>query len=144
MVYYDTDTLMRFELKIDPTSAVPLWHQLELGIRWLVTAGGLRPGAQVPSVRDLARELRINPATVAKAYQTLSDAGLVEVRRGEGTFVLEAPAPLGRAARRSQLREAASQYAGAASSLGAPLDEAVQELRAAWSPLLARRLSEER
>ena len=102
-VYYYTDTLMRFELKIDPASAVPLWHQIELGLRWLVTSGGLRPGAQVPSVRDLARELRINPATVAKAYQTLSDAGLVEVRRGEGTFVLEAPAPLGRAARRSQL-----------------------------------------
>ena len=125
---------MRFELKVDPGSAVPLWHQIELGIRRLVTAGALRPGAQVPSVRDLARELRINPATVAKAYQTLSDAGLLEMRRGEGTFVLEAPAPPGRAARRSQLREAASRYAGAACGVGAPLEEAVQELRTAWSP----------
>ena len=126
---------MRFELKVDPGSAVPLWHQIELGLRRLVTAGALRPGAQVPSVRDLARELRINPATVAKAYQALSEAGLLEVKRGEGTFVLEAPAPLGRAARRSQLREAARQYAGAAHGLGASLEEAVHELRTGWLPL---------
>lgn len=125
---------MRFELKIDPGSAVPLWHQIELGIRRLVTSGGLRPGTQLPSVRDLARDLRINPATVAKAYQVLSEASVLEVRRGEGTFVLEAPALPGRAARRSQLREAASQYTGAAHGLGVSLDEAVQELRTAWAP----------
>jgi len=125
---------MRFALKVDPRSAVPLWHQIELGIKRLVSAGALRPAAQVPSVRDLARELRINPATVVKAYQTLTEAGLLEVRRGEGTFVLEAPAPPGLAARRSQLREVAGHYAGAALGLGAPLEEAVQELRAAWPP----------
>ena len=123
---------MPTELKINPASAVPLWHQIELGIRRLVAAG-LRPGTQVPSVRDLARELRINPATVAKAYQSLGDAGVLEVRRGEGTFVLEPKAPPGRVARRAQMREAASQYADAAHAVGAPLDEAVQELRMAWS-----------
>ena len=125
---------MPFELKIDPRSAVPLWHQIELGIRRMVVTAGLRPGTQVPSVRDLARELRINPATVAKAYQSLGDAGLLEVRRGEGTFVLEPKAPPGRVARRSLMREAASQYADSAHGLGAALDEAVQELRTAWSP----------
>ena len=125
---------MRFALKVDPRSAVPLWHQIELGIKRLVSAGALRPAAQVPSVRDLARELRINPATVAKAYQTLTEAGLLEARRGEGTFVREARPPHGRAERRSQLRDAAGLYAGAALGLGAPLEEAVQELRAAWSP----------
>jgi DNA-binding transcriptional regulator YhcF (GntR family) len=132
MVYRYTDTHMTLTLRIDPASAVPLWHQIELAVRRLVGSGTLGAGAQMPSVRDLARELCINPATVVKAYQALTDAGLVEVRRGEGTFVREAPVPPGRAARRSQMREAAAQYAGAAHGLGVSLDEALLELRTAW------------
>ena len=70
------------DLRIDPTDATPIWSQIEEGLRRLVASGALAPGAVVPSVRDLARELRINPATVAKAYQRLTDAGVLTVRRG--------------------------------------------------------------
>ena len=81
-------------LAIDPTDAVPIWKQIEDGVRRLVVAGVLAPGAAVPSVRELARELRVNPATVSKAYQRLTDAGVLEVRRGEGTFVADRPVGL--------------------------------------------------
>jgi GntR family transcriptional regulator len=54
-------------LRIDPSDATPIWSQIEEGLRRLVASGALGPGAVVPSVRDLARELRVNPATVAKA-----------------------------------------------------------------------------
>jgi GntR family transcriptional regulator len=60
-------------------------------VRHLVASGALRPGDPLPSVRDLAREQRINPNTVAKAYQRLAEAGVLESRRGEGTFVAERP-----------------------------------------------------
>ena len=69
-------------------------------------------------MRDLARHLRVNPATVAKAYQALTDAELLEVRRGEGTFAREAKRPAGAKERREGLREAAAQYADAARGSG--------------------------
>ena len=78
-------------LSVDPSDAVPLWKQIEENVRRLVASGALRPGAAVPSVRDLARDLSINPATVAKGYQRLVDAGILAVKRGEGTFVADKP-----------------------------------------------------
>ncbi len=123
---------MSLALKVDPASAVPLWHQIELGLRRLLAAGSLRAGTQLPSVRDLSGHLRVNPATVARAYQALTDADLLEVRRGEGTFALEAKRPAGTKERRAGLREAAAQYTAAARSLGANEEQAVKEVRSAW------------
>ena len=54
-------------IRIDPSDATPIWSQIEEGLRRLVASGALKPGAAVPSVRDLARDLNVNPATVAKA-----------------------------------------------------------------------------
>jgi len=70
-------------LRIDPSDATPIWSQIEEGIRRLVATGSWKPGGPVPSVRDLASELRINPATVARGYQRLTEAGILVVRRGE-------------------------------------------------------------
>src|SRR2546426_12288675 len=106
-------------LHVDASDSTPIWSQIEEGLRRLVASGGLAPGAAVPSVRDLARELRINPATVAKAYQRLSEQGFLAVRRGEGTFVTERPPALGKTARRERLRDAAHRFSVAAVNAGA-------------------------
>src|SRR5512141_2241139 len=98
-------------LTVDPSDAVPLWKQIEENLRRLVASGALRPGAAVPSVRDLARELSINPATVA-------------VKRGEGTFVAEKPPAPARGEREKELETGALRYASLAVTLGAPNDEA--------------------
>ena len=119
-------------LRIDPSDATPIWSQIEEGLRRLVASGALAPGAVVPSVRDLARELRVNPATVAKAYQRLSDAGVLIVRRGDGTYVADAPPAMSRSERTRILREAASRYANLASTLGVTQGDAEDALRAAW------------
>ena len=87
-------------LSVDPSDAVPLWKQIEENVRRLVASRALRPGSAVPSVRDLARDLSINPATVAKGYQRLVDAGILAVKRGEGTFVSEKPPSAPRGERR--------------------------------------------
>ena len=119
-------------LRIDPSAATPIWSQIEDGVRRLVASGALKPGAAVPSVRDLAKDLRINPATVAKAYQRLTDGGVLTVRRGDGTYVADAPPAMSRAERTRILREAAGRFADLASTLGVAREEAEDALRAAW------------
>ena len=118
--------------RIDPRDAVPIWKQIEEALRRLVATGGLRPGRPVPSVRELARELRVNPMTVAKAYQRLADAGVLAVRRGEGTFVADGPPPLTRAERARTMREAADRYVSLAVTMGVSRDDAASALATAW------------
>lgn len=126
---------MRPMLRVNPAEAAPIWRQIEEGVRRLVASGQLRPGQSVPSVRDLARDLRVNPATVSKAYQHLTDAGLLDVRRGEGTFVAEAPPSMRKAERREALREGAERYASLAVTIGASRGDASEELGRAWENL---------
>jgi GntR family transcriptional regulator len=70
--------------------AMPLHAQLERSIRVAIGAGRLKPGDQLPTVRQLAVDLRINANTVAKVYAHLERSGALETRRGVGTFVSEA------------------------------------------------------
>jgi len=118
--------------RVDPKDAVPIWRQIELGMRRLVASGALRTGAALPSVRDLAQELGVNPMTVAKAYQRMADTGIVESRRGEGTFVVERPGPR---ERDRELRHEADRFAGAALLLQAREREALEEVSAAFRRL---------
>jgi GntR family transcriptional regulator len=113
---------------INPSNAAPIWRQIEEGMRRMISLGTLSPGDAVPSVRELATHLRVNPNTVARAYQRLTDQGVFAVRRGEGTFVAEEPAQLKKSERHDTLREAAVRYAGTALAVGASLDEAAREL----------------
>jgi len=122
-------------IHIDPADAVPLWKQVEEGVRAWIATGRLAPGAPVPSVRELARELRINPATVARAYQGLGEAGLLSIRRGEGTFVSEAPPSVPRGERNRLLREGADRYAALGRTIGAAPDQAIREVAAAFARL---------
>ena len=121
---------------INPSDAAPIWRQIEEGMRRMISLGTLSPGAAVPSVRELAQQLRVNPNTVARAYQRLTDQGVFAVRRGEGTFVAESPTQLRKAKRNEALRDAATRYAGTALSVGAELDEASSELESAYDRLI--------
>ncbi len=69
-------------LRIDPSDPRPIWRQIEEAVRYLVASGALPSGESVPSVRDLVKDLQVNPATVFKAYQRLTDQGVLVVRRG--------------------------------------------------------------
>ena len=74
---------------IDPRSPTPLYEQIAARIRLAVASGDLAPGDSLPSVRALARDLRVNPATIVQAYRDLAADGFVEMRHGQGTFVQE-------------------------------------------------------
>ena len=86
---------------INSTDPAPIWRQIEEGVRRLIALGALQPGGSVPSVRDLAKDLRVNPNTVARAYQRLTEGGVLSVKRGEGTYVADEP-PITRKAERNE------------------------------------------
>ena len=71
---------------------MPIYAQLERGLRAAIASGRLRPGDQLPTVRQLAVELRVNANTVARVYTELERAGILETRRGVGSFVSATPA----------------------------------------------------
>jgi GntR family transcriptional regulator len=77
-------------LPTDPRSGLPVYRQIMEQVRRMVVAGRLAVGEKLPSVRDLAVTLSINPLTVGKAYGELERDGVVEMRRGLGVFVLAA------------------------------------------------------
>src|SRR5216683_2711034 len=72
---------------IDPRDPTPIYAQLERGLRAAIAAGRLRPGDQLPTVRELAVELKVNANTVARVYSELERADVLETRRGVGSFV---------------------------------------------------------
>ena len=76
---------------IDPRSPTPLYAQIAARVRMAVASGDLAAGDSLPSVRILARDLRVNPATVSQAYRDLAVDGFVETRHGHGTFIQEVP-----------------------------------------------------
>ena len=121
---------------IDSADAAPIWQQIEDGMRRMIAVGALRPGDAVPSVRDLARTLRVNPNTVSRAYQRLTDRGVFSTRRGDGTYVADEPTQPKKNERNEKLRDAAARYAGVAIGLGASQEEAVEELTGTFDKLV--------
>jgi GntR family transcriptional regulator len=77
---------------IDPRDRTPIYAQLERSLRAAIAAGRLRSGDQLPTVRQLAVDLRVNANTIARVYAELERAGVLETRRGVGSFVSASPA----------------------------------------------------
>jgi GntR family transcriptional regulator len=78
-------------LKLDFRSGSPIYIQIMEQIRQMVASGELQPGDQLPTVRQLATDLRINWNTVARAYKLLDEAGLISTQQGRGTYVWDKP-----------------------------------------------------
>ena len=78
---------MTVQIHIDPRSGVPVYRQVIDQVKYYVSSETLKPGDQLPSVRDLAQRLSVNPTTVVKAYAELEHEGVIELRHGKGAFV---------------------------------------------------------
>jgi len=112
-------------ITVDDTNPTPPYEQIRSQLASLISAGSLAFGERLPSVRQLAADLRLAPGTVARAYTELESQGLIESKRGAGTRVsahVDA-AP--------KLREAAD-FAAAAQAQGLDLEGALRAVRAAW------------
>lgn len=111
---------------IDPSSGTPIYRQIYDQVRQAIAGGTLLPGDRLPSVRDLAIELAVNPNTVAKAYQELERAGVIETPRGRGTFVAETTTDLTRAERLQRLAPVVERLIADAYHLGVPDAEVIR------------------
>lgn len=105
-------------IAVDPQSSVPLYQQVKDHLRLAAATGALRPGDQLPTVRDLAARLLLNPNTVARAYRDLQTEGLLSSRQGSGTFVATDAPTLTPADRRHLVAAELHRAAALAQSLG--------------------------
>lgn len=103
---------------LDPKSAVPLYEQIAVRLKAAVATGELRPADALPSVRQLAGRLRINPATVVQAYRSLESDGFVEIRQGAGTFVRTMESEVRARERQAQARRLVRQLLADSARLG--------------------------
>ncbi|HUK82517.1 MAG TPA: GntR family transcriptional regulator [Verrucomicrobiae bacterium] len=81
-------------IRLEPSSAVPVYRQIVDQIRYQIASGTVRAGDRLPSVRELARRLPANQNTVLKAYELLTHEGLLSRRQGDGTFVTDMPSAI--------------------------------------------------
>ena len=114
---------------VEPADPTPLYAQLDRSIRAAIAAGRLKVGDRLPTVRQLAVDLRINANTVAKVYAELERAGVLATQRGIGTFVRDTPTQVSLTTRRDrerELRPLVDRLLADASAFGITLTEIVQ------------------
>jgi GntR family transcriptional regulator len=116
--------------EVDSSSPTPIYAQLDRSIRAAIATGKLEQGGQLPTVRQLAVDLAVNANTVARVYAQLERDGILETRRGVGTFVRESPSPQAtRAHRERELRELIHRFVEDAALLGFTLPELISQLK---------------
>jgi GntR family transcriptional regulator len=115
-----TTMLKPVHLQIDPHSGLPVYRQIMDQVRYYVASGVLQPGDQLPSIRELANKLAVNPTTIVKAYSELEHAGVIEMRHGKGVFVAQHSMRMSDREREKALRRLARQLAVEAAQMSAP------------------------
>ena len=104
-------TSKKLMLQIDFRSGLPIYTQIVNQVQAQVAGGALKPGDQLPTVRSLAEELRVNFNTVARAYRILDEARIISTQQGRGTYITEIPPPrVAEKLRRESLHALTEQY----------------------------------
>ena len=116
-------------LQIDPHSGVPVYRQVMDQIKYYAASGALKAGDQIPSIRDLARALSVNPTTVVKAYNELQHESVIEMRHGKGAFVAQEAVRMTQAERTKALRRLARQLVVEATQMGASAEVVLRVVR---------------
>ena len=122
---------MTTETWILDMNAGPIFEQIGKNVCVQLARGDLRPGNKLPSARDLAATLSVNPNTIVHAYGELEARGIIEKRRGLGTFVRE-DAPV-ETMRKDMLKEIAETFVNEVRRLGVENEEAMAALKEAWN-----------
>jgi len=117
------------QIHISANDGVPIYLQIVNQIKYLVAAGRLDAGDEIPPIRVLAGQLLVNPNTVARAYLELERAGVVSKRHGSGTYVSDAGSPLARRERVKILTERVDGLLVEAQHMNIELEEIIRLLR---------------
>ena len=123
-------------LDIDFRSGIPIYLQVVERIKERLAAGQLKPGDQLPTVRSLALELRVNFNTIARAYRIMDESGIISTQQGRGTYILELPSPeVAESIRLKALEDLTQRFITDAEQLGISpeeLDEVLNKKVAHW------------
>ena len=117
------------EFKLDLKSGVPFHRQIVDQIRYGIASDRLMPGEQLPTVRELAVNLQVNPNTVRKAYSELEILGILDTQQGTGTFVSDQQVKIGEAERERMLRQICDELVARGHQYGFTLREIVTEMQ---------------
>ncbi len=110
---------VNLHFQIDPQSGIPVYRQVMDQIKYYVASGAIKGGDQLPSIRDLAQSLTVNPTTIVKAYNELVHEGVMDLRQGKGAFVSAQTSDFSVADREKALRRISRQLAVEAAQMGA-------------------------
>jgi len=124
-------------LKVDVGSSVPVYSQIINQIKHAIASGVLRTGDPLPSLRDMAKELKVNPNTVVKAYRELELTGLVETSPGKGTRVSSSITAFSESQRREELLKLAERIATEGYHLGASPDEIIDAVKTKLNDMIS-------
>ena len=119
---------MTIRIQLDATSGVPFYRQIIDRVRAAIATGELTPGDRLPTVRQLAVDLSVNPNTVSRAYTELELTGLVETQMGSGTFVGQQRVERNDVERRRVLDQLCQEFLSRVSSHGFTLDDVLTNL----------------
>jgi len=118
-----------FQLKLDLRSGVPVYRQIIDQVRGGIATGAFAAGDQLPTVRQLAVDLAINPNTVLRAYRELELGGAIETHQGTGTFISNKKMVKNTAERERQLAQLAGEFAARAGAAGFTVEELLDRMR---------------
>jgi len=118
----------RFEFRLDEHSGVPVYRQIIDQVLGGIAAGTLAAGTQLPTVRQVAVDLSINPNTVVRAYRELEIRGVLETQQGSGTFISQQKVKPDEVERQRQLAQLVSEFVSRAGSAGFTIEELQEQL----------------
>ena len=117
-----------FSIRLDPTSGVPVYRQLIDQVLVARASGSLKSGDQLPTVRQLAVDLSINPNTVIRAYKELEIRGVLTTQQGMGTFITKQEIRPDEAARQRRLTQMVGEFVAKAGAEGYSVEEMIERL----------------
>ncbi len=117
------------DFKLDPKSGVPFYRQIIDQIRYGIASGSLKVGEQLPTVRSLAVQLKVNLNTVSKAYRELEIQNILETQQGTGTFIGSTKVNINPKERQAKLAGICNEFLSIVASYGFSIAELIQELQ---------------
>ena len=130
------------QIHITTSDGVPIYLQVVNQVKYLVAAGRLKAGEELPPFRTLAEKLVVNPNTIARAYRELEVSGIVEKRRTAGTYVTDQGSPLARRERTKILSDRIDQLLAEAGHMDVSLEEVIKLLQQRFSVIQNSRFKE--
>ncbi len=118
-----------FEFRLDLESGVPVYRQIIDQVTGGMAAGALGPGDQLPTMRQVAVDLAINPNTVVRAYRELEIRGVIETEQGTGTFIGKQKVKRDQVERQRRLDQLVGEFVARAGAAGFTVDDLLEQLR---------------